>query len=214
MARIDLTPQLKTKELYIFLVRTNSLFSHIISLFTKTSYTHASVGFDPECRSLYSFARIYTHMAIPAGFVKESADTGLLSLSPTAPCAVFRVRVTEQAYHDIKSELERMYSRRESYGYNYLGPIFCFFGIPVKRKNKYFCSQFVAELLSRHKAVTLNKPASLYHPRDIEAMPELKLIYKGRLSKLSGLSGVWDRSKPQSRTAPSRAEKAELANIE
>lgn len=185
MTEIRLDSRLKKRTLYIFLVKTDSLFSRVIALFTKTNYTHASIGFDPCCNSLYSFARIYTALPIPAGFVKESTKTGLLSLSPNAPCAVFKIKVTEQTYEDIAKELQRMYLNKERYGYNYLGPIACFFGIPFKRKHHYFCSQFVAELLEKHRAVTLTKPASLYHPRDIEKLKGLELIYKGKLSELT-----------------------------
>ena len=186
MALIKLDKQLKKKTIYIFLVRTDSFFSRVIAFFTNTDFTHASIGFDAECKSLYSFARLQTNRPIPAGFVKESRETGLLALSPNAPCAVFSLKVTEQAYEDIRIQLDKMYENKEKYGYNYLGPFCCFFGIPFKRRNHYFCSQFVAELLERHHAVQLKKPASLYHPRDIEALEGLELVYKGRLSGLPG----------------------------
>lgn len=184
MTCIDLAPRLKTRTLYIFLVRTDSLFSRVISLFTHADYTHASIGFDPGCSCLYSFARIHTNAPIPAGFVKESANTGLLSLSPNAPCVVYKVNVTEQAYEDIKKQLQRMYLNKSRYKYNYLGPIFCFFGLPIRLKNKYFCSQFVAETLARFHVVKLKKPASLYQPRDIADLEGLELIFKGKLSDL------------------------------
>ena len=185
MAQIKLDEQLKKKTIYIFLVRTDSFFSRVIAFFTNTDFTHASIGFDAECKSLYSFARLQTNRPIPAGFVKESAETGLLALSPNAPCAVFSLKVTDQAYEDIRSQLDNMYANKEKYGYNYLGPFCCFFGIPFKRRNHYFCSQFVAELLERHHAVQLTKPASLYHPRDIESLEGLELVYKGRLSGIA-----------------------------
>lgn len=184
MTQIEIKSRLKKRTLYIFLVRTDSAFSKVISFFTRTDYTHASIGFDAQCNSLYSFARIYTRLPVPAGFVRESTKTGLLSLSPNAPCAVYRVNVTEQAYEDISNRLHSMYLNKERYKYNYLGPIFCFFGLPIRVKNKYFCSQFVAELLARHRIVRLKKPASLYHPRDLAKLPELELIFEGRLSDL------------------------------
>lgn len=184
MTQIQIGNRLKTRTLYIFLVRTNSVFSRIISLFTRTDYTHASIGFDSQCRNLYSFARLHTKTPIPAGFVRESTKTGLLSLSPNAPCAVYRVNVTEQAYEDVKNRLHYMYLNKEKFKYNYFGPICCFFGMPIRLNNKYFCSQFVAELLSESRVVKLQKPASLYHPRDLAKLPELELIYKGKLSDL------------------------------
>ncbi|MGN0634384.1 MAG: hypothetical protein ACI4JW_11025 [Oscillospiraceae bacterium] len=185
MTQIKLDSRLKKKTLYVSLFRTNSFFSNIIALFTRTDFTHASIGFDPQCKCLYSFARIYTRLPIPAGFVKESADTGLLSLSPNVPVAVYRVNVTEQAYEDICAELQNMYLNKKKYTYNYLGPICCFFGIPLRMKNKYFCSQFVAEMLEKHNVVKLRKPATLYHPRDFAKLEGLELIFKGKLSDLS-----------------------------
>ncbi|MCD7741009.1 MAG: hypothetical protein LUI06_02235 [Ruminococcus sp.] len=185
MTEINLNSRLKKRTVYVFLVRTNSFFSRIIALFTKTKYTHASIGFDSHCESLYSFARLNTGTPIPAGFVRESTNTGLLSLSPNAPCAVYKLRVTEQAYEDIHSRLEEMYMDKEHYGYNYLGPICCFLGIPLTIKNKYFCSQFVAELLEKNHAVSLSKPASLYHPRDLEKLPGFELVFEGKLSELT-----------------------------
>ena len=75
--------------------------------------------------------------------------------------------------------------RRGKAGNHYLGPVFCFFGLPIRVKNKYFCSQFVAELLSRYRIAKLKKPASLYHPRDIAELSELTPIFEGKLSELS-----------------------------
>ena len=185
MANITLDKILKKKTVYIFLVRTDSFFSRVIACFTGRKYTHASIGFDSECKSLYSFARLHTHSPLPAGFVKESRDTGLLSLSPNAPCAVFKLNVTAQTYEDIKNELEEMYGNKEKYHYCYAGPFMCYFGIPFRLKDSYFCSQFVVELLHRHRAITLTKPASLYHPSDIENIPGMIPVFRGRLSEIS-----------------------------
>jgi inositol transport system substrate-binding protein len=184
MTEISLDSKLKKRTLYIFLVRTDSIFSRVIALFTNTKYTHAAIGFDAQCHSLYSFSRLQTHMPIPAGFVKESTKSGLLSLSPNAPCAVYRINVTEQAFDDVRAELRHMCLNKGRYSYNYLGPVCCFFGIPLKIKNRYFCSQFVAEMLAKHRIAHLSKPASLYHPRDIAKIEGLDLIFSGTLSEL------------------------------
>lgn len=184
MTEIQIGSRLKKRTFYIFLVRTDSLFSRLIAAVTNTKYTHSAIGFSRQCDCLYSFSRLQASTPIPAGFVKESINSGLLSLSPNAPCAVYRVNVTEYVYRDVIRELHQMYLNKSRYTYNYLGPICCFFKLPVKLKNKYFCSQFVAELLARHRVVRLSKPASLYHPRDLAALPELELVYEGKLSEL------------------------------
>jgi inositol transport system substrate-binding protein len=101
---------------------------------------------------------------------------------------VYRINVTEQAYEEVRSELQEMYLNKEKYRYNYFGPICCFLGLPVRVKNKYFCSQFVAEMLGKHNIVRLAKPAALYHPRDIADMDELELVYEGKLSDLESMN--------------------------
>ena len=42
--------------------------------------------------------------------------------------------------------------------------VLCLLHIPYKFENKYFCSQFVAEILSRAGAIELKKKETLYLP--------------------------------------------------
>jgi hypothetical protein len=78
-----------------------------------------------------------------------------------------------------------MYVNKEKFKYNYFGPVCCFLGLPIRIKNKYFCSQFVAEILSENNIVKLKKSAALYHPRDLAKLEELTLVYEGKLSELN-----------------------------
>ncbi len=176
----------KECAVYILLIRTNTWFSRLIGHITGASFTHASVCLDPGSGELYSFARRHTHLPLPAGFTRERLDEGLMGRDPQIPCALYRVEVSPEVRAYIERRLALMESRQRELKYSLIGTVFCFFHRPRARKDRYFCSQFVAELLSDSGAIRLKKPASLYHPCDFPAQPEVELCYRGALVGLRG----------------------------
>lgn len=64
----------------------------------------------------------------------------------------------------IENEINRFLGKREQYTYSWWGVVLCLLHIPHKFENQYFCSQFVAEVLSRAGAIELKKEESLYLP--------------------------------------------------
>lgn len=57
----------EARTIYILLTRSGTWFSRLIHLATADSYTHASIGLDGPIGPFYSFARKYSHFALPAG---------------------------------------------------------------------------------------------------------------------------------------------------
>lgn len=175
------------KDVYILLMRSNSYFSRMIKVLTRAKYTHTSIGLDSDCQSLYSFARIYPSLPLPAGFIRENICEGVMAKNGKEPCALFKINVDDDVYSNIASTLESYEKRNDvkRIKYNLLGTLYCFFGVESKKKDKYFCSHFVAEVLEVSGALTLKKPASLYQPMDFARHNELQLIYEGTLSELT-----------------------------
>lgn len=75
-----------------------------------------------------------------------------------------RMQVPEETYMLIEEEINRFLAKKEQYTYSRWGVILCLLHIPHKFKHRYFCSQFVAEVLLRAGAVELKKKESLYLP--------------------------------------------------
>ena len=154
----------ETRELYILLLRTQSLLSRVIHIATKEPYTHVSIGFSGDCTQFYSFARRYARLPLPAGFVHESIESGMMARCKDAPCALYRLEIPAKSYRAIRRKFKKMLPIQKRFQYSVLGTFLCFFGIAYKRRNKYFCSQFVAEILKKAGAVRLKKKESLYLP--------------------------------------------------
>ena len=61
--------------------------------------------------------------------------------------------------------------------------VMCFLKIPLKRKNHYFCSQFVAEVLQKCQVIEPRKRSTLYFAKDISKHKELELVFQGTHSE-------------------------------
>lgn len=174
-----------TKSVYVLLIRTDTLFSRLIHFFTKSEYTHASLGMSSDCHELYSFARKYASLPLPGCFVRENVSAGLMAKSPEAPCVLYEIKIPNQVFAAIHNEIEALKRLPKPPKYSLTGPILCWIGIESKQRKKFFCSRFVADILERSGAVTLGKPASLFRPIDFTYLSELHLVYKGTLGGLA-----------------------------
>ena len=77
--------------------------------------------------------------------------------------------MADGAYRLVETRLRAMAARQADYHYNYVGVALCLLHLPFRWRNRYFCSQFVAELLSASGAVSMRKAPSLYLPNHFPA---------------------------------------------
>lgn len=172
------------KTLYIFLSRTESIVSKIVRFFTRTVYTHASIAFDKELVFLYSSGRKKGIKMFPAGPCQESLYRGFFERDPHTPCVLYALSVPDEVYSKARAEVDFFMEHIDDYKFSVLGVIACKLGIKWTRKNKYFCSQFVAEILNRSGAVKLPKEPSLMHPRDYQSLPNIEKLYEGTIGDI------------------------------
>lgn len=143
------------KTVTILLTKYMDIGSKIISMISPYGYTHASISIDEEEEIFYSFNY--------RGFVTETPKKKY----PSNRCpenAYIRLSVPEETYEIIKQEISYFLTCKEYYTYSRIGVVLCLLQIPHKFSNKYFCSQFVAEILSHAGAIQVKKNASLYLP--------------------------------------------------
>lgn len=169
------------RKLYLLLSHTGSFVSKCINLYTKDPYTHASIALDERLEDLYSFGRIKPHNPLIAGFVKEDIDNGTYRRFLNTTCALYSIEISEFQYRLIEKELDRFINGEIKYGYNLLGMLGFMFNRPIVRKNSYFCSQFVAEVLQNSGIHLVDKAASLTAPNDFRLSEQVELVYEGNL---------------------------------
>ena len=172
------------KTIYILLTRSGTLLSKLVYAVTGASYTHASMAFDEELDCLYSSTRKNGYTMFPAGPSKEYLNKGVFRLRGDAPCALYALEVTDEAYVRARRRAEHMMARGELYRFNTLGLILCALHIRWQRRRHYFCSQFVSEVLQKSGALDLPKPSTLMPPSDYAELPQLRCLYRGTLADL------------------------------
>ncbi|MBQ6685798.1 MAG: hypothetical protein IJM99_06800 [Firmicutes bacterium] len=173
------------KKIYILLSRTQSILSKTVHLLTADQYTHAAIAFDEDLHDLYSSARWDGITMFPSGPCQEYLHQGFYSYANT-PCAVYELQVDDEVYEQAKAEVSQIIDQQNRYYFNIIGLLLCRMNIPFRRSNRFFCSQFVGEILLRSGALTLPKDPSLLRPSDYMDLPELNFLFQGYTSQLVG----------------------------
>ena len=169
------------KYIHILLVRYPDAFSKVFRLVTRGRYSHVSIGISDSDAVFYSY--------VSKGFRKEFPKKHPTFKGSEVPCRLYCLEISDEVYDVARVVLEDHANQAGKYNfkYNSFGVLLCLFQIVYKRKNKYFCSQFVSEVLEQLKAVPLAKHSSLYLPDDFTKMKGLDLRFSGFLSELFGV---------------------------
>lgn len=142
------------KTITVLLTKYSDFWGRVARGIEDRGYSHASLSIDGE-ETFYSFNF--------RGFaIERPKERKPRKQVPGSLC--IRMKIPEENYNLIKKEIERFIKERERYKFSKIGLVMCFMNIPNKFKDSYFCSQFVAEILSKSGVVKLKKRTSLCKP--------------------------------------------------
>ena len=166
------------KKIYIVMTKTYTTVAKIIRIFTRNDYSHVSITFDKSCKKMYSFGRKYTRIAFIGTFKEENIHKGVFALNKNTNMAIYELKVTPYQYKIIKQKIKEI--EKNNHGFNILGLILAIFRIKLNR-NKYYCSEFVNELLSNKKVKIMNRLNEVVRPEEFKDIEGSKLIYEGKI---------------------------------
>jgi len=169
------------KAVYILLTDTGTVLTKIIKLYTNAPYNHVSIVFDEKLDEIYSFGRKTPRNPLIAGFVKEDVYFGTYRYFDDTSCLLLKIEVTGSEYLRIRNIIQSFTNNKEQFSYNLLGLIGVAIQYPINQKNKYFCSQFVAEVFEKSGLGLWNLPPSLISPNDFLTHPRFEIVYEGSL---------------------------------
>lgn len=165
------------RKLFILLTRFPGLDARAMMCYTRFPYSHASVGLEEDMDTFYSF--------VNKGFIEEKLTRYCRPGRTPFPCALYEVKVSQEIYDRAKALLQSFVERKASLRYSTLGLYLSLIHIPARWKDRYFCSQFVAEILQRCKAAKLKKSSTLYLPKDLNKLREATMVFQGDLLRLT-----------------------------
>lgn len=165
------------KKIYLLLTRFPDNGTKAIQALSGCYYPHTSIGLEEDMNTFYSF--------VSKGFIVESIIRYVKPGREPFPCQLYELEVSEKVYNRVKMILNSFVELRELMHYAKLGLILSLFHIPYKSSQfGYFCSQFVAEVLSRSGAVELKKRSNRYFSEELKRLPGMKLHFQGNLQTM------------------------------
>ncbi len=173
-----------TRQLYIVISQTGTILSRVLKLFTGAEYNHASVSVSEDLKQMYSFGRRHPYNPFWGGFVKESIHSGTFKRFYKTKAVVLAVDIDEQKYIQLCELLKEMHSNRKIYRYNYLGVCLAAFRIAYKKRNCYYCSEFVKDVLLKGGVDGAETLRPIVQPIHFFTIPH-KQLYCGRLNEYS-----------------------------
>ena len=147
----------KNKTVYVLLTRSATITSRLVQIFTFSKYSHSSIALTRD-GSFYSFNP-------KVGFTTERPIAQ--KKRKDSKCVLNAIQVTDEAYAEIESRINWFIENPDEYKFNYAGMVFTILRIPVGTENRYFCSQFISDLLKKSGALPGKKHSSRYLPMDL-----------------------------------------------
>lgn len=164
------------KVIYLLLSRFYNPGAKIIEIMTGCYYSHTSIGLSEDMNTFYTF--------VVKGFLIEDLNRYANKENFILPCQLYEIVVTEEEYDRIKRILRFYVKNRHKFAYTQFGLAMALMRIPFKRKYKYFCSEFVAEVLKRSKVMKFKRPTSICMSKHLLKDKQAKKIYEGNVRSL------------------------------
>lgn len=168
-------------SLYIVVSQTGTVLSRILKLITGAEYNHASIALSNDLRLMYSFGRKNPYNPFYGGFVLESPDFGTFKRFSNTKVKIIKIDIDEEKYNAVSNQIEYMVNNTDQFGYNYLGLIWAWFKIVKKYKNRYYCSEFVKDILVEQRIEGSENLRDIPQPVHFLDLPNTNLIYTGKL---------------------------------
>lgn len=167
----------KTKKnpVYIVLMHSGTFLANTIKKVTGDEFSHACISFNSKLDPLYSFGQKGKNEKGIGFAINDPKDRFFTKFS--SKYSVYVMYVTDNAYKIMKNRLSYFINHKDSLKYDFKGLFDIWFGKESENHEKWFCSRFVMEIIS--KAQELAKVPSLWKPNDIAQLQNISLVNRG-----------------------------------
>lgn len=174
-------------EVFIVFSKTGTWLSRLLSKIGNFKYMHSSISLKEDLSVMYSFGRINPNNPFLGGFVKESIYNGVYQFSKKNEMKVYKMTITDEQAKILLEEIAQFELQAKYYHYNFLGLMFIPFKIKYVRKNHYFCSQFISELLMKIAILDQSITPEWTSPSDLIQHLDLEFVFEGYIHEFNSL---------------------------
>ena len=170
------------KKIYIILTHTGTGLSNIIKSYTKDEFSHISIALDADLTQMYSFGRLNPYNPFWGGFVHEELNKGTYKRFKKTRANVYSFFIEDEQYEKIKQRINYFNTNKEKYRFNVIGLFFVSINKQVRRKNSFYCAEFVRHIL-RFSGIKTNHLPDIIRPENFKDLDGLNLEYQGLFRK-------------------------------
>ena len=164
------------KTIYIILSATPYKIGRMIRTVLRNPYNHASLAFDEDLSSMYSFARFHINVPLYGGFVAESPRRYFYN-GHSSRLKIFRLEIPEGNYRRLRQFVSEMESNGRKYIYNTYSAMVTPLHKRLRIRDSYTCVEFVGDALN---VAGLEIPRGAFHSlQETERLLEPYVIYEG-----------------------------------
>lgn len=138
---------MQNKMIYVVFSATPLKMGSVIRAVTREKYNHVSISFDPQLKTLYSYARYYKKAPFYGGLVRETSAR-YKNNGNIADILVCAIPISPEQCRCVKKRLRQMLERSRQCRYNILSASLALFSRRVLVPNCYTCIEFVTHIIS------------------------------------------------------------------
>ena len=170
--------------IFVILTDGKTAGNKLVTKITKTPYGHSSLSFDLSLDKVYSFGtnrdgknpnnRFMT-------FVEESKSFWNNLTNGNLEYHIFAIFIDKKKKDKMWERIKQMIKNKTKFSYNYLGIFGYLLNTPIKVKNSFFCSEFIAALFKTVGIELFDKPDGLVAPHDFALSNKFIKIEEGKI---------------------------------
>jgi len=165
---------------FIMLMHSGTLLANAIKTVTDSEFSHCSISFDSSMSHMYSFGRKFDTNPFIGVFKEENIHQDFFT-KRDIPYSLYVLMVSKSELNKMKKRLEFFINNKSKFKYNFVGLLKNYVGIPDNREYRYFCSQFVSDIINSGRPID-NRDPSLVRPIDFKYNNNLHFITSGMLN--------------------------------
>ena len=171
------------KRIYFILTYTGTILSRVIKIYTGNEFAHVSIALDPDLKEMYSFGRLNPYNPFLGSFVHEYINKGTFKRFKKTRTKLYSLVVSDEQYEKARKIITYFNDNKEKYKFNILGLICVSIHKKIKRKNSFYCAEFVKHVLKVSGVSEVNYLPQIIRPEDFKQIQGLRLEYEGLLRK-------------------------------
>lgn len=171
-------------RIFVVISQTGTILSRVLKVLTGAKYNHASIGLYEDLELMYSFGRLNPYNPFYGGFVEESPHFGTFKRFKNTDILVLSIDVGKNTHDEMLSTIQNMKSHRKEYHYNYKGLFLAPFNICSKKDKRYYCSEFVKDIMQDFGVEGSEKIPDIVKPIHFLDLPA-DVLYEGKLKHYS-----------------------------